>query len=72
MFDIMLFDIGGKKNDSEFNTSVDTLREAELLACADIGKQIDRHDISLVHQHSLRYDVISDDECVGWIVIKGI
>lgn len=70
MFNIKLVDIGGDKQLVEFDTTVDTLIEAELLAGAEVGKHIDRHDVSLTHQHDLIYDVISDGENVGMCVIK--
>jgi len=70
MFNIKLVDIGGDSQVTEFNTSVDTLPEAELLAGAECGKHIGRHDVSLTHQHDLIYDVISDEQFVGMCVIK--
>jgi len=72
MFNIKLVDIGGDKEMTEFDTVVETLVEAELLAGAECGKHLNRFDISLVHQHDLIYNVISDEQNVGMCVIRSM
>ena len=72
MYNVKMIDIGGNKDMTEFNTSVDTLLEAELLAGAEIAKNIDVFDVTLVHQHDLMYNVLSDDKNVGLCIIRSL
>lgn len=72
MFNIKLVDIEGDGLITEFNTVVETLKEAELLAGAAISERIGVTCIQLRHEHDLVYDVISDGDIVGSIVIRSI
>ena len=72
MFNIRLIDVGGDGLTTAFDTVVETLAEAELLAGMECVKHIEQTNASLIHQHDLIYDVISNGHNVGMCVIKSI
>jgi hypothetical protein len=72
MFNIKLIDIGGDGLVIDFNTVVETLKEAELLAGAAISNHINRVEVELRHEHDLVYDVLSDGEVIGCIMIRSL
>ena len=72
MFNVKLVDIGGDGLVIDFTTNVETLKEAELLAGASISQHINKVEVQLRHEHDLVYDVLSDDEIIGRIMIRTI
>jgi len=72
MFKVKMVGIGGQNRLKEFDTVVDTLAEAELLAGAEVAKDLDTEDVSLVHTDELIYEVISDGRSAGTVCIRSI
>lgn len=70
MFNIKLADIGGDGKLVEFNTVVETLKEAELLTGAAVAKHLGVCEVQLVHENDLVYDIIVDGCSVGVAVIR--
>jgi len=72
MFNIALVDIGGDGCKTDFNTTVETLAEAEVIAKGEIGGHLGTYDIDLIHDEDLVYDVISGGESVGLVLIESL
>lgn len=72
MFNIKLVDIGGDGCVADFNTSVDTLAEAEVIAKGEIGGHLGTNDIELMHNEDLIYEVISGGCSVGVVAIESL
>lgn len=70
MFNIKLIDINGDRCVVDFNTSVDTLAEAEVIAKGEVGGHIGTNDIDLIHDTDLIYEVISGGCSVGLVAIE--
>lgn len=69
MWHIELVDIAGSGLVVGFDTSVDTLLEAEIIAANDIRKHLGVHDIELSHYEDLVYDVWNGGLTIGVVHI---
>jgi len=72
MFKVKMIDIGGDGLLTSFDTGVDTLAEAELIAGAEIAGHLGTEDVSLVHTDELIYEVISDGHSAGTVTIRSL
>ncbi|GAJ09075.1 unnamed protein product [marine sediment metagenome] len=70
MFRIELIDIGGDGLVMGFDTSVDTLTEAEVIAVGEISGHVGTNEVKLYHSGDLIYDVFARGENVGSVAIK--
>lgn len=72
MFKIELVDIDGNGLIVDFNTDVDTLAEAEVIAMGEITKHLGANDIYLYHNVDLIYSVIRDEAEIGVVSIRSV
>lgn len=72
MFKIELIDIGNDGCVAGFNTSVDTLAEAEVIAKGEISGHLGTYDVQLIHDEDLVYEVISGGRSVGAVHIESL
>lgn len=72
MFRIELVDIGGDGNVTHFDTSVDTLAEAEVIAKGEISGHIGTQNFDLIHDDELVYDLIIGGVPMGVVQITSL
>lgn len=72
MFNIHLVDIGGDGLVTEFNSSIDTLAELEIMVTAVINKHLGIHTTVLVYDDDLVYSVYVNGHEIGVVAIKDV
>ena len=72
MFNIKLVDIGGDGLVTEFNSSLQTLAEVEILVEGSINQHLGVHSCRLEHVDDLVYDVWVNGHEVGIVAIKDV
>lgn len=72
MWHIDLVDIKGNGLVVGFDTNVDTLTEAELIAVGEIRKCLQDEQIELAYEDELVYEVWRLDKSIGCVHIKSL
>lgn len=72
MFNIKLVDIGGDGLVTEFNSTMDTLAEVEILIEGALNQHLGVHTARLVYVDELVYDVLVGGLEVGLVSIKDV
>lgn len=72
MWKVELVDILGNGLIVGFNTCVDTLAEAEIIAANEIKKHLQTDDIQLAHETDLIYEVWQGESSIGVVTIRSI
>lgn len=72
MFNVKLVDIGGDGLTTEFNSTLETLIEVEILVIGSINQHLGVHCARLEHTGYLVYNVWVNGHTIGVVIIKDV
>ncbi len=72
MFNIKLVDIGGDGLTTEFNSTLETLIEVEILVVSTLNRHLRVHTVRLEHTEDLVYSVWLCGHEIGVVAIKDV